>query len=63
MVKYNCKEEEVKKMTRKEIEKTLKEVESEYLMEVNKDFGYNHFKAMRLEKELDRLEAMLKELD
>ena len=50
-------------MTRKEIEKTLKEVEDEYLMEVNKDFGYNHFKVMRLEKELDRLEAMLKELD
>jgi len=49
-------------MTREQLEKRYNELLSEYLQEVNKDFGYNHFKAVYLEKELDKVEKELKAL-
>lgn len=49
-------------MTREQLQKKHSELLSEYLQEVNKDFGYNHAKAVYLEKELDKVEKELKAL-
>lgn len=63
MLYYNCKEEEVNKMTREELVKEINEVEDAIVYEECADIGYRFDVVRELKARLKELKEELAKLD